>query len=325
MGGMSMKTRSLKRFPLNRLMDLKIDYAFKQLFGTEKNKEITVVFLNAILKRTGREQIRDISFKNTESGGEYAEDKQSRLDILAVTNANEQVNIEIQFTNKYEMIKRSIFYWSANYRAPMKKRMSYKQLQPVIAINILNFNLFDQTDRFHTSYHLYEDEEFFKLTDVMEFHFIEMPKLIRDWKEEKLDPWNDLLARWLMLLGVVDHRNGTVYEDIYKELEEIAMKDEVLKTAFQSWEVLSASQEEVYAYEARLKQVLDEESMVIEAELREQEARELALREGKEEGKEEALKESVQKMAAKNLSAEQIADFLDLPLSKVENWLGYSN
>ncbi|UTW68359.1 hypothetical protein KHA80_11795 [Anaerobacillus sp. HL2] len=52
------------------------------------------------------------------------------------------------------------------------------------------------------------------------------------------------------------------------------MKDEVLKSAFQGWDVLSATQEEVLAYEARLKQVLDEEAARREAELREQEARE---------------------------------------------------
>lgn len=66
---MKTKTKLLKRVPLNRLMDLKIDYAFKQLFGTEKNKQITVVFLNAILKRSGHEEIQDINFQNTESGG----------------------------------------------------------------------------------------------------------------------------------------------------------------------------------------------------------------------------------------------------------------
>jgi|GEM_PF-4419088 len=38
------KIKLLKRIPLHRLMDLKIDYAFKQLFGNEKNKQITVVF-----------------------------------------------------------------------------------------------------------------------------------------------------------------------------------------------------------------------------------------------------------------------------------------
>lgn len=41
-------TRLLKRIPLKRLMDLKVDYAFKQLFGNEKNKNITKVsFVNS--------------------------------------------------------------------------------------------------------------------------------------------------------------------------------------------------------------------------------------------------------------------------------------
>src|SRR5690625_2925524 len=182
-------------------MDLKVDYAFKQLFGNEKNKDITVVFLNAILQKTGRNRIKDISFSNTELGGEYLDDKQSRLDLLVVTEAKEWINVEIQFANKYDMIKRSIYYWSGVYRQPFQRRMIYKELRPVIAINILNFNLFDQTERFHTSYHLYEDEEGFKLTDIMEIHFIEMPKLIQAWKVEKLDPWNHALARWLLLLG----------------------------------------------------------------------------------------------------------------------------
>lgn len=174
------RTKLLKTVPIDKLMDLKIDYAFKQLFGIEKNKEITIVFLNAILQRTGSDRIVDISFSNVEAGREYEEDKQSRLDLLVVTDAGESINIEMQFTNQYNMVKRSIYYWAGIYRPQLKKRMTYKELGTVIAINIINFNLFDQTDRFHTTYHLYEDMEKFKLTDVMEFHFIEMTKLIRD-------------------------------------------------------------------------------------------------------------------------------------------------
>lgn len=37
-------SKALHKISLHRLMDLKIDYAFKQLFGSEKNKDITVVF-----------------------------------------------------------------------------------------------------------------------------------------------------------------------------------------------------------------------------------------------------------------------------------------
>lgn len=288
-----MHTKLLKRIPLENLMDLKIDYAFKQLFGNEKNKEITIVFLNAILQRTGKEIIKDISFTNTESGGEYLEDKQSRLDLLVITNANEWINVEIQFSNKYDMIKRSIYYWACIYRRPLKKNMSYKELHPVITINILNFNLFHMSDKFHTTYHLYEDEEKFKLTDVMEFHFIEMSKLIKDWKNDKLDPWNDILARWLLLLGIVDRRNSKVYDDIFNELEEIAMKDETLRTAFHNWEVLSATQEEALAYEVRLKHILDEEATIREAELREQEALKRGMEKGMERGIQEGIKEGI--------------------------------
>ncbi|WP_177195566.1 PD-(D/E)XK nuclease family transposase [Salibacterium qingdaonense] len=60
-------------------MDLKIDYAFKQLFGVERNKDLTIVFLNAVLDRKGKEKIQRITFKNTEFSGELEEDKKSRL------------------------------------------------------------------------------------------------------------------------------------------------------------------------------------------------------------------------------------------------------
>ncbi|MCJ7839326.1 Rpn family recombination-promoting nuclease/putative transposase [Lederbergia sp. NSJ-179] len=256
----SARTRLLKQIPLEKLMDLKIDYAFKQLFGSEKNKKITIIFLNAILQKTGRNRIKDILFTNIEAGGEYADDKQSRLDLLVVTDADEQINVEVQFTNKYNMIKRSIYYWAGVYRNPFTRGMDYHELQPVIAINILNFNLLPQTERFHTSFHLYEDDEHFKLTNTMEFHFIEMTKLIQAWQEDKLDPWNDVLARWLLMLGMVDHRNKKVYDEIYKELEEIAMKDEALRDAFESWTELSMDHEQWLAYESRLKRVMDEES-----------------------------------------------------------------
>lgn len=207
------------------------------------------------------------------------------------------------------MIKRSIYYWAGVYRAPMKPRMGYKELRPVIAINILNFSIFDQTERFHTTYHLYEDEENFKLTDAMEFHFIEMTKLIRDWKGNKLNPWDDLLARWLLLLGIVDHRNGKVYEDIFKELEEIAMNDETLRTAFQSWETLSGNQEEMIAYEARMKHVLDEEAMIREAELREMEAR--------QEGQQEEKEKIARRLLAKGMEIQDIVEATELSEEQV--------
>lgn len=39
-----MNKRALQRISLSKLFDLKIDFAFKQLFGSERNKHITIVF-----------------------------------------------------------------------------------------------------------------------------------------------------------------------------------------------------------------------------------------------------------------------------------------
>lgn len=285
------KFRALKRIPLPSLMDLKIDYAFKQLFGIEKNKQITIVFLNAFLQETGRDPIKDITFTNIEAGGEHVDDKQSRLDLLVVTTTGEKINVEIQFTDRYNMIKRFIYYWSGIYRSQLRSGMGYKELSDVISINLLNFNIFDQTERFHTMYHLFEDEEQFKLTNAMEFHYIEMPKLLKAWKEDKLDPWKDVLARWQLLLGMVDHRNKKFYEDIYHELEEIAMEDKTLQKAFHNWEELSMTPEQYLAYESRLKHILDEEAAKREAELRAQEAE----KDGMERGMKRGMKRGIER------------------------------
>lgn len=92
----------------------------------------------------------------------------------------------------------------------------------------------------------------------MEFHLIEMPKLIRDWQLEKLNPWDDVLARRLLFLGIVDQRKEKVYEDIFNELEAIAMEYKNLHRAFEKWEAPSSTKEELAAYRPRMKRLFDE-------------------------------------------------------------------
>lgn len=323
-------TNRLIKIPLEKLMDLKVDYAFKQLFGSENNKDITIVFLNAMLKRTGPDSIIDVVFSDKEIGGEYEEDKQSRLDILVETHTGEKINVEIQLLNQFDMVKRSMYYWARVYAQSLQKGQGYRNLPRVITINIVNFILFQQTELFHTTYHLYEDTEKTLLTDVMELHFIEFPKLLRDWKAGKLDPRRNILVRWLLLLGVVDGRNKKVYDDIYEQLEGIAMSDERLLQAFASWQNLSLSQEELNAYEGRLRRIQDEEAARAEAAQDIEEAQQ-QINEAQQKAKEEKQKRieaeqqinqfkqvAIQSMLAQNLTLEEIAEKLDLSILEVQ-------
>ncbi|MDY0407459.1 Rpn family recombination-promoting nuclease/putative transposase [Virgibacillus soli] len=245
---------------LNKLMDLKIDYAFKQLFGSEENKHIIIAFLNAFLQKADRSRIINIICLNTEASYEYTDEKLSTLNLLVETEQSEEISIEIQFPNKNNIVKHSLFYWSRLYAKSFRKSMNDNEILPVVSIHILNEHIFDQTERFHTIYHLYEDRDKFRLTNEVEVHFIEMPKLLRDWKREKLYPWNDVFVRWLLILGMVDGRKGVVHEDIYKTLREIAMHDKILYSALVRWRNLSVTEKGIRAYESRLKWILDEES-----------------------------------------------------------------
>ncbi|WP_440895606.1 Rpn family recombination-promoting nuclease/putative transposase [Amphibacillus sp. Q70] len=122
------KKRLFSQLADRELMDLKIDYAFKQLFDNEQNKNITRAFLNGFLHQSGRAPAKEIIFKNVEIGGEYEYDKESRMDLLIETENQEKINIEIQFTNQYNMIKRTLYYWARLYSQPLAKAQDYSTL-----------------------------------------------------------------------------------------------------------------------------------------------------------------------------------------------------
>lgn len=341
-----MNKKALRRIPLSKLLDLKIDFAFKQLFGSERNKHMTIVFLNAILQRTGRDMIKEATFINQEVGGEYQEDKQSRLDIVVKTQAGELINIEMQLSNQHDMFKRTLFYWSRLYTAQLQKGFGYHTLVPTITINICNFTLLGENAPYHSTYHLYEDTTKQRLQlrdDVLEIHFIEMDKFLQAWFQEKLNAFDDILVRWLLLLGMVDVRKQKVYDEIYKELEMLVMKDDDLRQAFSAWEELSQTPESIIAYQSRLKYVIDEESKFDYAKHKGmeegraqgieegkvmgieegkvmgiEEGKTMGIEEGKTLGIEESMKEIAKKMLAKGHSDEEIMELTDLSFEKIQ-------
>ena len=158
-----------------------------------------------------------------------------------------------------------------------------------------------------------------------------MNKFLKAWHEDQLNPLDDILARWLLLLGMVDVRKEKVYNDIYQELEELAMKDETLLEAFNAWENLSQTPDTIIAYQSRLKAILDEEARL-------EDVREKSLEEGIEQGIAKGIEQGIakgieqgiekgieqgiakvaQKMIAKGKSNEDIMDATDLTLEEVE-------
>ena len=260
------------------LLNPKIDFVFKKIFGSEEHPEILISFLNAVLKP--KKPIVSVEIKNSDLEKEYIEDKFSRLDVKALTSNKEIINIEIQLKNEYNMIQRSLYYWSKLYEEQLSEGDRYDKLSRTVCINILDFKYL-KNDRFHNGYRLKEIETNEELTNLQEIHFIEIPKLKRFESTEEIV---DLLEGWVEFLRDPESEVIRKLEMSNKEIREA--KDELYR--------LSRNSKERELYYLREKSLRDEIS---------------ALANAKEKGLKEGLKQGL--FEGKLESARRFLDILD--------------
>ncbi len=79
----------------SKFLDPKNNFAFKRIFGTEKNKDILIHFLNDILGFAGKDEIEEIEFLSTIMDAEIASKKQSIVDVFCTDSAGPQLIIEM--------------------------------------------------------------------------------------------------------------------------------------------------------------------------------------------------------------------------------------
>ena len=244
-----------------KLLDPKMDFIFKNIFGSENNKEILISFLNATLK--SEDKIKSVFIKNGDIEKEHLSDKFSRLDIKAITDKNEHINIEIQMKNEYNMIQRTLYYWSKLYEGQLKEGDNYSKLSRTICINILNFSYLNN-DKFHSAFRLKDIETNDELTDVQEIHFIEIPKL-KDNSDEK-----DMLVAWTEFLKDPES----------EKVRTLEMSIEEIRRARQELVRISSDDRQRGLYNMRKKAMLDESDALYNAE---QKGKLAGLKEGKTE------------------------------------------
>ncbi|EJT6665696.1 MAG: Rpn family recombination-promoting nuclease/putative transposase [Clostridium perfringens] len=269
------------------LMKPSIDFVFKKLFGAEESKESLISLLNAIIKSDS--PIEDVEILNNDLDKEHNADKFSRLDIKAKTDKDELINIEIQVKNEYNMIQRTLYYWSRIYTDQLTSTRDYSELSRTICINILNFKLLDN-ERYHNTYRLKELTTNEELTDIEEIHFIELPKSKHVDKDEVNNI--DSLLKWIEFIKEPESETVKILE----------ITDEVLRNAKAQLYKISLDKDSIARYREFEKRMYDETSALNSAK-----------REGKEEGR---IEEKI------NLAKKSITE--GLPISLISKLTGLS-
>ena len=233
------RTDIMEKIKVNMLNDV----FFKSLLCDDRHKELTLNFLNSILNRTGDEAFYDIEFLDKEIDPIIEAGKVSILDIRAKMNDDTYVNVEVQIAKPVDMKKRAMFYWSKLYSYQIGKGEDYSLLKDVISINLLNFILFKEHKRCHSSCHITDDFDKNTVIKDFEMHFIELPKFkISDIKRLKKS------EKWFALFS-----NKCTDE----ELEEIAMSEPSIKKALEYQNYFMHDEKLRYKYELQEKAIRD--------------------------------------------------------------------
>ncbi|WP_265042247.1 Rpn family recombination-promoting nuclease/putative transposase [Wolbachia endosymbiont (group B) of Melanostoma mellinum] len=274
---------------LSKFLDPKNDISFKRIFGTEKNKDILIHFLNDILGFTGKSTIKDIEFLSTIQDPDIASKKQSIVDVLCRDENGLQVIVEMQVAKTKGFEKRAQYYAAKAYSRQASKGDQYHDLKEIIFIAIADCILFPDKSEYKSK-HTIRDENTNE-HDLKDFYFIfiELPK----FPKTKEDQLSSIVEKWVYFFRYAD-------ETSEEELERIIGSDLIIKRAYEELNRFNWSEKEFIAYEQEIKRIRDEQAVLAQklddaTQKGRQEGRQEGIQIGHEKGKAEGIKIGAEK------------------------------
>ncbi|WPY01596.1 PD-(D/E)XK nuclease family transposase (plasmid) [Candidatus Trichorickettsia mobilis] len=288
---------------ITKFLDPKNDVAFRRIFGSEKNQDILIHFINDVLELKDGDKIKEITFLPTITVPEIAAKKQSVIDVLCKDENGVQLIIEMQVSPQEGFEKRAQYYAAKAYSRQLNKGKEegarYIDLKAVIFIAISD-NIIFKDKIFYKSDHIILDKESYAhdLKDFS-FTFIELPK----FKITNIDLLTNIIEKWCYFFK---HAGETSEADLRK----LIGSDNIIERAYEELNRFNWTEEELLTYEQETKRVMDnkaaEEYMLKQAKS-----------EGKAEGEAKKAIEIAKNLLSQNIDINTISIATGLPVKKI--------
>ncbi len=236
---------------LTKFLDPKCDLTFKRIFGSEKNKNILIHFLNDILGFTAESKIQEVEFLSTIMDPEIASDKQSIVDILCKDSANNRFIIEMQVARDKGFEKRAQLYAARAYSRQLDRSGNYVDLQKVYFIAIANCNLFPEEVDYISTHNIRDININGNYLKDLQFVFIELPK----FPKNEVKQLENIVEKWCFFFKYAE---DTTDEDLKK----IARRAPVIKQAYEELNKFHWDEKDLLAYEERIMDLRKEEAII---------------------------------------------------------------
>ena len=273
------------------------DYFIRYFFGLKGDEDLLLSFINAIMIDSNFATFVSVDILNPFNLSEKAGNKESIVDLKAVTEDGIIVIIEIQTYSTKNFFERTLYYWSKNYSNVLKKGEEYPELKPVISINLIDDILFDITDnRMHTCYLLKEKNSNKILTDHIQMHYVEIPKF-----DENADIKKEL-KNWILFL------KSNKEEDMSQLLKE----DTIFEKAMKKYNYFTDNKDLLNEYDRREAFLVYQSSLM-------RDFKEEGIKEGKLEGRKDEKYSIAKTLKQMNMDDASISKATGLSIEEIRN------
>ena len=271
---------------------MKNDVIFKAFFSRKENEKFLKSFLSAILGEEVKIKrvVHDARLEQL-----TREQKYGILDLEVELENGEYINIEMQLKNNKNMEERTTFYAAKKITEQMVKGKQYKDLNKVIIISILDYNLINLPEYITKTIRVVDKNREYEINNKVVFYYIELKK----FREENPD-MKEPINQWL---SFIDMEKGDWLEMAKKENKEI-------EEAVEEYETLTGDALVKRLAEIRLMSELEENSAL---ETAKNEGLELGIEQGKKQNKIETTK----KLLKLKMPMEQIMEITELTKEEI--------
>lgn len=229
-----------------RYAQLLYDEIFKLIFSAPENEDLLMMLLNLLIPEI---DVKEITFIDKEQHGFAFNEKKCIFDVYCLTENEERIVVEMQFTEKDDFLDRVLFYatypireqlvsqfrmalerfgqWMRKKKKEEVKQLSYR-LKPVYVVSILNFSLKHRRDTvledgLVSRYDIRERSSGEMMTDALHFIFLELGRM--DYGPEHPERCKTVLEKLAFSLKYIDRlqeRPGEMLENIFQRLFDAA-------------------------------------------------------------------------------------------------------
>jgi predicted transposase/invertase (TIGR01784 family) len=280
---------------ITKFLDPKNDIAFRRVFGSERNKDILIHFINDILVFKEAALITEVTFLKTIQDPEIVTKKTSIVDVLCEDEKGNKYIVEMQVAKEKGFAKRAQYYAAKAYANQADVKGKYKNLKEIVFIAIANFIMFPNKKGFKSDHVILDRNSHEHDLKDFSFTFLELPKF-----KKTIDELQNITEKWMYFF------NGTE-ETSPEDIAKIMGSDTIMERAYHELDRYYWNEEELLSYEQAQKYEWGYNASM-----------EQKFDEGIEKGREEEKKEIARKMLEKGMNAKMVKEITGYSLEDLD-------